>query len=515
MNTHEELYQLVASLDATEQRYFKIFLNKSKRKTKSNIEILFDIIKKHKEFDETQIQLSIQKSKIAKNYNYVKHQLINQIVDFLGVHHRNNHVLLTLDNYWGQLFILTNKKQYKLALKITSKALEVSVKHNLVSYIHKFYLARLNILIKEQNVDYDLYNETLINIRKASKISIAHMNSDLLYKEICQKLLTGQLRDVEQAKESLKSIENDPFFKDESLAISFDSKSYLYATKVIYHEALKEFDQCIHYYELIFQLYEENPSQLEVQLDNYIIDFSDYITILSKQKKIEKASAKLADFKQLPKRFSEQFSPPISNLFTKLKLSITLHHHVYAQQYTAAYDFIQSNEFSKLEKYFSSTDEYTKNRFYKLYMHLSFALGKYDNYISSYDTYVTEFTMNQFKVSHFFSKLFYCLCLFESEEFGLLSSQFDALYYLKRRDEFDNDYYLALTQVARKLTQNPINEDLASTCNKALISIQNFDQSIKPNIHFVELFEYWLISKAEQMSLLAAFDKYEQPLIHV
>jgi hypothetical protein len=112
------VFRLVESLDKSEKRYFKLFLNRQGDSKKAHFERIFDALVKQKEYDEEAILEQFDGEPFTKRFSVTKNRLYNHILNALNGYHSNSSVRAKLERSMHHVEILFAKGLYKQCAKI-------------------------------------------------------------------------------------------------------------------------------------------------------------------------------------------------------------------------------------------------------------------------------------------------------------------------------------------------------------------------------------------------------------
>ncbi len=488
MTPNQELYELVHSLDAAELRNFKKFLNKPNKKEKGGVEILLDLMKKHKSFDEDKIQRAIDRSSLAKRYAYFKHHLINQVVDFLGIHHRNQNVLYQLNSLHTQIQILFYKKQYSLATKLVNRSIELAKKNNWPAATFKLLVLKLQLIDFDAEYDFKNWERTI----KEAFYYKEYFSSKSSYYLLFQKLITlessEKLLDVNNSKALLSDLPEDIHFVNEELARDSLNKKMLYLIKAIYYKAIDQGPLFLDYRMKAFNLYQADPdSILKTVYDqhSYIGRMADVFKAYYILGEIDAAEKMMADFKKFP--LDNELDEKILDFHQALVNIYSVELNIYAKKYEKAKLLLdQSNPITL----FSTVYESIRIDFYNLQLHVYFFFDKHADFQALFNEHFKD--LKKYEVSNFFNKLFYFLSVYECGDYDLLESEFEGLYYIKRKCELNGPYFDQILTLIRRIKQSPLVEDVQKISKQVMA-----DLPIRaiPISHYDQLLRFWLRDK--------------------
>ncbi len=509
MREVDDLYELVHSLDRNEQRYFKMFLNRVERKNTRNAEILYDIIKRQKEYNADKIIAALKKKGVNSSINYERHQLFNQLLDFLTFYHRNNDFRTQLNNMLSQIDILYQKELFSLAEKITKKGLDLSIEKKLKSYTYKFCFKWLDIIEAGYEYDAKKWESAIQQLEKYANDYFSELNYSLLYKRVYQLAISEKLNDNSKAKYMLEPIISSKYFQEESLASTFYAKDYLYTTKSVYYQAINKTDQALEYLDKNINLYEDNPEILLLNIENYISCYFSYLLTLNDNLKFEQSCELLQESVSFPAKYKEVFNDMQLSFFYTCFYSSNINTFVQSKNYDLAYHFIAKHK-EEINTYILGNYEERRKSYYTEYIETLFAIGKYNEMHDIYNQFIEDINLKQYSQSHFYCKLYYILSLHESDQKEILMPQFDSIYYLSRTQKIEGPFEKICLQIIRKISAPMSNKALQEFCQKSLTRLAEID----PKYLSIngDLLKFWLMSKAESKNLSNIIKKHKYPL---
>lgn len=485
MAPNQELYQLIHSLDSSEQRSFKIFLNKSGRTKKGAVEKLYDLLKKHKTFDEDKITKAINRSDFAKKHTYVKHQLSNQIIDFLGVHHRNQNDSYQLNLLYNQIMILYFKNQISIANKLVNTALKLAKKNKLPGQAFRFLKLKIQLIDFETEFDFKEWERIADELSTQQQLHHHKNTYFILYEKLITLEHTERLLDVEQSKALLNDLPENPFFVNEQLAKDAGCLNLFYLINAIYYRAIDQASLFLSFRMKYHQLFKTNLSKNQYDKQNLIGSIMDCVVGHYILGQIEEAEILMEEYKNFPKE--NELDEDILAFHQTF-----LHFHsiellMYANRFEEAQELMNQVIQQKL---FSSTYESMYIDLYNTQLQIHFFFEEYEAYQALYNEHFRD--LKKYELSNFFIKLCYFLSLYERGLYDLLESEFEGLYYIKRVRELDGPYFDKVLTLARRIKQSPMPDDVKKIAQQVLAELPVRQILISP---FDRLLRFWLRDK--------------------
>ena len=174
----DSVFQLIHSLQKSEKRNFKLYVQRNSSSSDLKIVQLFDVIDKMKEYDEKELinkTVSIKKEQLSN----MKAHLYRQILASLRVLESNENIDIQLHEQLDYARILYNKGLYLQSLKILDRVKENAVTHNQLSFL-------VEVLFLEKKIETlhitrsmqdradeltDQSNQTNIQLERVTKLS--------------------------------------------------------------------------------------------------------------------------------------------------------------------------------------------------------------------------------------------------------------------------------------------------------------------------------------------------------
>lgn len=289
MKTSDDLFQLIKSLDKNEKRYFKLYT--SFHSGEKKYVKLFDAIEHQKEYDEEQIlQLFIGKESfnqisVAKNYLY------HLILKSLRLYNSGKSFDSELREMLDHVEVLYKKGLYKHCFKIIAKAkliADTREKHALIFEILRWeekillmdtnnILDRRAKLLEETNEAIDKFKNSNNYLQLSSQLWI------LFWRK-------GKARSQEELNE-FNVIYKNAILKDESGALSVESKLAFYNAHIFYARATGDYEKAYSYCKKAVQHIESNSIQMEDEPYRYVGILLNFLIVLGELKRSDEFSA--------------------------------------------------------------------------------------------------------------------------------------------------------------------------------------------------------------------------------
>jgi hypothetical protein len=134
------LFELIKTLSKTEKRYFKTYAGMHSAKDEHpNASLLFDAFEKIEVYDHEKFKQQNSSKQFFKNLASEKQHLMKLILQSLNEYHRNNSKKTSIQFHINTFELLFQKRQYKIAEKQLTKALQLSKEYGNTTYILEVY----------------------------------------------------------------------------------------------------------------------------------------------------------------------------------------------------------------------------------------------------------------------------------------------------------------------------------------------------------------------------------------
>ncbi|MCK5169944.1 MAG: hypothetical protein KAQ75_08695 [Bacteroidales bacterium] len=283
----DPLFQIIKSLTKAEKRYFKLHINKQIAGENTKFLKLFDLIDKHKDYDESKI-LEKEKTIKSQQLSNLKAHLYKQILQNLRNLNSNEDIDLRIRELIDHSTILYNKCLYDQCVKMLDKAKNMAKKYDknvllveitefekklVTKYIRSNIEDKVSQLIKAS----DRINEKINNINTFSNLTIK------LYSFYLKIGFLRNHKDFELVNSFLYS--TLPVFQEEQL--SFDEKMYLYNSFVGYYFFIQDFERGYEYAKKWVNLFDENIDLILPKVEMYIRSINNLLVSQSKLHKYD------------------------------------------------------------------------------------------------------------------------------------------------------------------------------------------------------------------------------------
>lgn len=303
-----QVHNLIKSLTKAEKRNFRIYAKRIQQNEDLMFLKLFDLMDKQKELNETTLlkQLgNIEKSK----YSNLKRHLYSQIIASLRMIHKEKRANFKVREYIDYAYILYGKGLYLQALKIIQKAKVLAEKNHLI-YM-RLTLVEFEKFIENRHITRSGGNKAL-NLVKESEDIQSDANhlvllSNLRIKMHAKYIQHGHVRKKEEA-EKVRA-----FFHEQIDHLDLDSlglmeRIFYVQSRVWYNYILLDFESCIKYAKEWVDLFENNPTMIDRDVDLYLRGFHYVLTTANHIKDRETHKRYLEKFEHFRKKAYAKFN---------------------------------------------------------------------------------------------------------------------------------------------------------------------------------------------------------------
>ena len=266
----DELFQLIKSMDASEKRLFKQYVNRNSGNEDLKVVAFFDTLDKMDEYDEERL--------LHKNQTFKKHQLSNmkahlyrQILTSLRQKNDEDNIDIQLTEQMNYARILYNKGLYSQALKMLDKLKQVAKVNHHVTY-------QLQALIFEKKIEALHITRSIENRAEQLSREVNEVNKRIVllstFSNLALQLYSWYIKNGHARNEkdvmAVKAFFEAalPHFAIEELA--FYERLYLYQAYSWYAFILQDFLLYYRYTQKWVDLFEQEPFMRITEAGQYI-----------------------------------------------------------------------------------------------------------------------------------------------------------------------------------------------------------------------------------------------------
>lgn len=268
METTDNLFALIKSLNKSEKGYFKKHANFHVRNNeKNNYTKIFDAIDAQKIYSEPKLIKKFKTERFINQFAVAKNYLYDMILESLEAY--NKTITIELRSLLNRVEILVDKGLYTQARKILKKAKKIALEREKFSYISEINLMeqsihRLHHDTKSLKSNIEVLAKEIHNT--AVQIENIALFEKLKHQIYLQYIETGGLRQQADIKNFDWLLEN-PLLKEEEAALSISARilyNELYST---YYEYIGDSKQSYAYSLKLVKLIEQHPLILEANVN--------------------------------------------------------------------------------------------------------------------------------------------------------------------------------------------------------------------------------------------------------
>ncbi|MBI1343078.1 MAG: hypothetical protein GC171_09105 [Terrimonas sp.] len=266
----DALFQLIRSLEKSEKRHFKLYINRSSSNQDLKIVKLFDALDKLSEYDEDVLLKKLSPITKQQLYNLKTH-LYKQLLASLRLLKTHENIDLQLSEHLDHARLLYNKGLKIQALRILERAKELAKSNqkfntlvqllSLEKKIETLHITRSTTdkteqLTKEAN---DI-SDHVVRVTKLSNLAL------LLYRWY---VINGHARNVEDEKD-IRAYFKENLPRDVNAIHGFYENLYLYQSYCWYAFIRQDFLMYYRYSQKWVDLFREDPLMIKVETGHYV-----------------------------------------------------------------------------------------------------------------------------------------------------------------------------------------------------------------------------------------------------
>ncbi|WP_126970498.1 hypothetical protein [Gynurincola endophyticus] len=422
----DALFQLVHSLEKSEKRNFKLYVQRNSSSEELKVVQLFDALDKMDDYDENALlkkNPSIKKQQLSN----IKAHLYKQILASLRVLNKENYIDIELHEQMDHARILYNKGLYHQSLKVLDKLKETAGQYHQYSFVLQalFFEKQIESLhitrsmqdrAQQLAIDTEMINSKLTLTARLSNLSL------LLYSWYIN---NGHARN-EKDEKNLRDFFALNYPKEADNATGFYDKLYKYQCYCwfgfIRHDLLLYYKSCQKW----VNLFEANPEMLQLETMHFVKGVHNLLTAHVDLKNYQKFTSDLKMFEE----FSE--SPLVKrNINTTIQVFVYLHiakinQYFLEGTFTEGLAIVPTIE-EKLEEYRLYLDRHRVLVFYYKIASLYFGSGDYNTSID-YLNKIINWKVDLRTDLQCYSRLLHLIAHYELKNYDLLEYLFKSVY---------------------------------------------------------------------------------------
>ncbi len=496
MKKNEQIFDLIKSLDKSEKRSFKIYMNRYKAKSKQNSLILFDVIDKLNVYDDKNIKRNLENApSVLNNFSYEKHRLQQLLLQFLVDFYQTKDDDIELNSILSQVLILSKKNLYQLANRLIEKGLKLS--RETCDTFMEYQFLREKLKVSHVLEDPDINEKFTLFENLFKDIGSEHFQH-LSYRRIVIECLNAYYK--MGSKEELK-VKIDNFFKEHPTEPkTMWSKIYYNQARVFYYSLFQEQERGKDFSKKTLQTFESNPEFLKNNIPLYFGVGTSLIKVLAEEGKTSEGFEVLESSKKLLEKFLEKKSSIYSKAVMELKVfyfNLKIYLHLKEYDFETAINLMKQSG-NDLQPYFYSHSETRKIEFIFHKILLNFYSNDYSLMLKHLEDFENEVDLNSNPRYLILVKSMAFLNTFEKGNFEELNPIFQSIYYFARNAELlDKPKFKLGLRILRRINNNPEEGDLKAF----LIGLIPEIMASETRIFGANFFDLWLESKVNEISL--------------
>ncbi len=249
----DNIFKLIHSMTAAEKRYFKRHYSSDK----SLLTELFDFINSQNSYQEAQIKLHFNHSKLSKNLKVYKVQLFDLLLKSLTSHYNKKNVKSKIRIGLEEVELLLQKEFYDLGKVKLKKLKDLSIKYEVFSYIITIleielnlsnYCAATNITNQQDSTlkELSFYNKQLNRLNELQSLC-GKLNHYQNNEKDIQKYELYLKRIKEEKKASLTSLKEKYFLNQAQAKLELILDQNHAKSCALHKENLELFDEHLHF----------------------------------------------------------------------------------------------------------------------------------------------------------------------------------------------------------------------------------------------------------------------------
>ena len=296
------LFQLIRSLEKSEKRHFKLYINRSSGNEDLKIVQLFDAVDKMQEYDEKVLmrKLAFTKSQLSN----LKTHLYKQLLASLRLLKTTENTDLQLSEYMDNARLLYNKGLKHQSLKILEKAKDIAKANNKLNFLAQ--LISLEKKIETLHITRTSLEKTELLTREAREISdhidrVTRLSNLalLLYRWYVENGHARNEADVKRLREFFKQ----NTLADTSMLTDFYEKLYLYQSYSWFAFIRQDFLMYYRYSQKWIDLFEVEPLMIDIETGHYVKGMHNMLNALFDLRHFSK-------FEMTLKKFEDYYHSP-------------------------------------------------------------------------------------------------------------------------------------------------------------------------------------------------------------
>ena len=266
----DALFQLIKSLEKSEKRNFKLYVQRNSSSEELKIVQLFDALDKLNEYDEEQL-LRKNKSIKKQQLSNIKAHLYKQILSSLRLIKDENNIDIQLHEQMDHARILFNKGLYMQSLRVLEKLKEMARSHNQLTHLQQalFFEKKIEALFITRSMQQKAVELARESDETNAQLSLVTRLSSLSLQLYGWYITHGHARSTKEV-DGLKKFLEDNLPEETKNAQGFYERLYLYQSYCWYAFIRQDFLQYYRYTQKWVDLFAEYPVMYDIEPAHYI-----------------------------------------------------------------------------------------------------------------------------------------------------------------------------------------------------------------------------------------------------
>ena len=422
----DTLFLLIKSLEKSEKRNFKLYVNRNSGTEDLKIVQLFDALDKMNEYDEA-LLLKKTKSLKKQQLSNIKAHLYKQILSSLRLIRDESNIDIQLHEQMDYARILYNKGLYLQSLKLLDKLKETARAHNQVTYLLQalFFEKKIEALHITRSMQ-DRADRLTAEVNEVNnKLMMISKLSNLALQLYSWYIRNGHARN-EKDEEAITSFFEAHIPPDADNAKGFYEKLYLYQSYCWYAFIRQDFLMYYRYTQKWVEMFQKEPFMVEVETAHYIKGMHNLLNAHFDLRNYKKFMESLEEFE----RFAESAIVERNNnnrIQTFVYLSISkINKHFMEGTFTEGLKIVPDIR-EKLQEYYLYLDRHRVLVFYYKIASLYFGSGDYEKTIE-YLNKIINWKVDLRTDLQCYARLLHLIAHYELGNYQLLEYLFKSVY---------------------------------------------------------------------------------------
>ncbi|MEZ4888710.1 MAG: hypothetical protein R3E32_28550 [Chitinophagales bacterium] len=266
-----DLFDLIQTLSRTEKAYIKKYGYKQDKDGDNVYWQLFDSIDKQEEYDEEKLLKKFRGHKITKQFSAAKNYLYGLILSSLTDYDQSKDIESQLMDSIKEINALRKRSLHAQAYKKLEAAKKIALKEKKAFLYQQLLKSELFLLpftkenFEKRTVIYQEMKQT------HDRIELARAYNELYVKWLKAEQEIGSALREENKLLPLEELLQDPLLKDESNALTFNTRFQFNEIHCRYHICLNNHKMALQYAKRMVALFEEEPEHIQMEPIGYLM----------------------------------------------------------------------------------------------------------------------------------------------------------------------------------------------------------------------------------------------------